>query len=365
VNSITPGEHDLDLDSVTAVPSNGITLFDFIIVNVGLSAMTGAELRLYYDNNRDTVVTLADLIRITNLPDFNPGDTFHVLENLQLEGTYPAILVQLSADDRSYNNTRLVTVPGVNFPPIVINEFLADPKTPLGSEWIELRNRSDSTFNLQGWLLGDSNTLSPVSANTYQLPAAAYLVLCQDSGAFRSFYPDRTIPLLEISSWAQLNNNGDIIRLIDNPGYVADRFQYYLTFGGNYTGGRGGESGRENDWGKSKVAGGSPGSNNDVFYQAISANIRVTAEPNPFSPSRGEETVISFTVPPGENLAMNIYDLQGRKVKSLVNSTPAMDGTISWNGKTDDGRILPAGIYILNLEISNAGHFKRTLVVAP
>lgn len=365
INSITPGQYDLALVSAIFELSNGITKCDFTVVNVGLSAVVGADLRLYHDDNRDTAVTLGDLINITNLPDFSPGDTFHILENLQFEGIYPSILVQLSPDDRSYNNMELSTVPGRDFPPIVINEFLADPESPLKTEWMELNNRSDSTINLQGWLVGDSNGLSPITAQKYLIKAGEYIVLCEDSANFRNFYSNNDIPLLEISSWVGLNNDGDVARLIDSIGYTADRFDYETAYGENFTWGRGEEAGRENSWGRSVVAGGTPGSENEVYYEAVSEKIKVITEPNPFSPRRDSEMRITFSVPPGDNLAMRVYDLQGRIIKTMLDRIPAMDGSISWNGKADDGYPLPPGIYILYLEISGAGQYKQTVVIAP
>ncbi len=364
-NSITPGQHDLALVSVEAESSQGITSFDFTIVNVGLSSVVGAELSVYYDNNRDTVATLGDLLRVVNLPDFNPGDTFHVLENLQLDGIYPSVLVRLSDDDRLNNNFKLVTVPGKDFPPVVINEFLADPQSPLKTEWVELKNRSDSAIDLRGWLVGDSNRLSPAVSEGYLLTGGDYIVMCEDSASFRDFYTDHNIPLRQISNWPQLNNDDDIVRLFDSLGFAADRFAYNVTFGGNFSWGRGEETGRVNSWGRSKVAGGTPGGRNDVYYQAMSEQIRVVVKPNPFSPRRDERTMITFSVPPGDNFALRIYDIQGRIMKTLLDNISAVDGSISWEGKADDGHVLPPGIYILYLEISGVGEYKRTVVVAP
>lgn len=365
INSITPGQYDLALVSATSESLDGTTKFDFTVANAGLSTVVDAELRLYYDNNRDTAVMSGDFINLINLPNFNPGDTFHILENLQLDGIYPSVLIQLSPDDRLSNNIKLPTVPGREFPPVVINEFLANPESPLRTEWVELENRSDSTINLQGWLIGDSNRLAPVTAQKYLLDAKAYVVLCEDSANFRNFYSNNNIPLLEISTWTGLNNNRDAIRFIDSIGYTADRFEYKTTYGGNFAWGRGEEAGHENSWGRSVTAGGTPGSRNKVYYQAISQKINVTTEPNPFSPRRDSEMRITFSVPPGDNLTIRVYDMQGRIIKTMLNNMPAMDGAILWDGKADDGHTLSPGIYILYLEVSDAGQYKQTVVIAP
>jgi hypothetical protein len=248
----------------------------------------------------------------------------------------------------------------------VVNEFLPDPEVSLGTEWIELKNWSDTSINLKGWLVGDSVRLLPIATRELILEANEYLILCEDSAAFKSFYSGvNDSDIIEIKNWTNLNNDGDIVRLRDLFGFTADSFEYDIVFGDNYTWGRGEELGRENSWGRSKEPGGAPMALNDVYYLAVSDNIKVSVEPNPFSPSKDGQTKIAFTAPSGNNLRIKIFDIDGQMVKSLIDNIQPVDGAIEWDGRDDDNRILPPGIYILYVEISGKADYKQTIVVAP
>jgi hypothetical protein len=68
--------------------------------------------------------------------------------------------------------------------------------------------------------------------------------------------------------------------------------------------------------------------------------------PNPFNPS----TWISFTVPRLSNIKLEIYDLLGRKVRTLTKvQFSAGSHEIEWNGLDDDGKSVGSGIYIFVL----------------
>jgi hypothetical protein len=69
--------------------------------------------------------------------------------------------------------------------------------------------------------------------------------------------------------------------------------------------------------------------------------------PNPFNPS----TTISFFIPANDNVEINIYNILGIKVKSLLSerlNTGAHN--ISWNGKNDYGSQLTSGIYLYRIK---------------
>jgi hypothetical protein len=65
--------------------------------------------------------------------------------------------------------------------------------------------------------------------------------------------------------------------------------------------------------------------------------------PNPFNPS----TTISFAVPAGGGaVTLRIYDIAGRLVRTLVDGhQPAGDQSVTWDGRDDQGRPAPSGIY--------------------
>ncbi len=371
INSVTPLPYDLALQSVIAEYfGDGISRIGVIMLNFGLEQMPAGELSVYYDPNGDGLADSSDLIAIIDYPQTNPGDTIEFDLYFEFNDVYPLILFQLPPDNRMENNVRTVTAFGMKYPPILLSEFLADPQSDLATEWVELRNRSDQAVNLADWYLGDEIKYYPIMASD---PIAVpeiivegqdYLVLCKDKAAFENYY-GTSVNVLEMNSWPALNNDGDIIKLRDNLDYIVDSIRYDFTYGGNYTWARGEEAGMTERWGRSVEVGGTPGRPNEVYFQPVSSSINVTAEPNPFSPSKDGEMMIEFEVPPGENMTIRIYDTKGRIVRTLVDGLPAFEGRIQWDGRTDGGRFLPIGMYILFIEVAEAGQYKQTVVIAP
>ncbi len=82
--------------------------------------------------------------------------------------------------------------------------------------------------------------------------------------------------------------------------------------------------------------------------------------PNPFNPS----TVISFSLPTGNEVNLNVYDLLGRHVATLVSGTmPAGSHSVTWNGKDDSGQDAASGVYIYKLDSSGARATQRMTLV--
>ena len=65
--------------------------------------------------------------------------------------------------------------------------------------------------------------------------------------------------------------------------------------------------------------------------------------PNPFT----DATSLPVFASRGERILMEIFDMRGRKVRTLLNSSG--EGAIqkvTWNGTDDHGDLLPGGIYL-------------------
>jgi len=79
--------------------------------------------------------------------------------------------------------------------------------------------------------------------------------------------------------------------------------------------------------------------------------------PNPFNP----ETKISYSIQKAGDLSIVIYDMLGRKVRTLVNAhTPAGNHSVVWNGLKDDGLEAASGTYIYQLK-TNGTQFSRKM----
>jgi len=68
--------------------------------------------------------------------------------------------------------------------------------------------------------------------------------------------------------------------------------------------------------------------------------------PNPFNPT----TTISYSLATAQNVSLDIFNMRGQRIRSLVNgTTPAGDHSVVWNGTDDSGRNLPSGVYFYRL----------------
>ena len=71
--------------------------------------------------------------------------------------------------------------------------------------------------------------------------------------------------------------------------------------------------------------------------------VTVAAHPNPFNPS----TTIAFELPRAAEVSLDIYDLQGRLVRRLLDESPYVSGAHKqvWDGRDGDGRVTSSGVY--------------------
>jgi hypothetical protein len=71
------------------------------------------------------------------------------------------------------------------------------------------------------------------------------------------------------------------------------------------------------------------------------------AHPNPFR----DQTTLRFDLPRGERVRLEVFDVMGRRVRVLAQGVLAA-GTheYSWDGLTETGMRVEAGIYVIRLE---------------
>jgi hypothetical protein len=82
--------------------------------------------------------------------------------------------------------------------------------------------------------------------------------------------------------------------------------------------------------------------------------------PNPFNPV----TVIKYSVPEAGNINLEIFDITGKLVRTLV-STFRLSGNYEsvWNGRDDRGMNVPSGVYIYKLQTAKFSESKKMLLV--
>jgi hypothetical protein len=82
--------------------------------------------------------------------------------------------------------------------------------------------------------------------------------------------------------------------------------------------------------------------------------------PNPFD----SRTAISYALPARERVRLNVYDVNGRVVKSIVSGEiNAGWHTVQWDGKDDAGREVTSGVYFLRFETRDIKQTRKILLI--
>ena len=97
----------------------------------------------------------------------------------------------------------------------------------------------------------------------------------------------------------------------------------------------------------------------DVYYTRISPNGILNLEditdtntfqfvgyPNPFT----DQTTLEFTLNNPEKVTITVFDIQGRKLNTLLDETVSGKQKINWNGTNGNGVKLSSGLYFITLK---------------
>jgi len=102
-----------------------------------------------------------------------------------------------------------------------------------------------------------------------------------------------------------------------------------------------------------------------AVYDPTDENLpaRVSLEqnyPNPFNPT----TNIDYSVPVNSNVKLDIFNIMGQKVKTLINGN-AVAGrhNIVWDGSADDGSQISSGVYFYRLSVGDETFIRRMTLV--
>ncbi len=82
--------------------------------------------------------------------------------------------------------------------------------------------------------------------------------------------------------------------------------------------------------------------------------------PNPFNPV----TTINYTVKEAGNVSIDVYNIKGQKVKTLVNDYIANgEYSVIWNGTDDNERSVSSGIYYYRMKTKNGSDTKKMVLL--
>jgi hypothetical protein len=84
--------------------------------------------------------------------------------------------------------------------------------------------------------------------------------------------------------------------------------------------------------------------------------------PNPFASA----TSVTYSLPEGTrgtDVALSVYDVQGRVVRMLVaGSQPEGTYSVTWDGTDAAGRAVPGGAYFVQLRVDGASEISKVIV---
>lgn len=89
--------------------------------------------------------------------------------------------------------------------------------------------------------------------------------------------------------------------------------------------------------------------------------------PNPFGPasaSKSLSTTIDYALNKGTDITLTVYDMLGRRVKSLVNTHQAQGSYhVIWDGTNNNGQAESAGIYLYKIETASYSKTNRMILL--
>ncbi|MCK5456370.1 MAG: lamin tail domain-containing protein, partial [Melioribacteraceae bacterium] len=156
-NSITPFEYDLMIAKISTLPNSPILddeiTLEITIKNIGLIDAKNFRIQISYVVNGENS-TLAEIIGESLIA----GDSLILKssDSILLDNSISvkAELIYNLDENTSNNYSEIVIYPGAKINSIIINEFMANPRSN-GAEWIELLNNSNRSFDISTWFISD------------------------------------------------------------------------------------------------------------------------------------------------------------------------------------------------------------------
>lgn len=317
----------------------------------------------------DAIITINPTLTIQNnfvLDTYPSMLTLQFQENLAQSQTYQ-IELQNVADcwSNTANLNAIFALPATVEPgDLIINEILFNPVTG-GYDYVELYNNSDKLLDLNMLEMAnfDDDTISnnAIIESNFLLFPGEYAVITEDSTQVQQQYPSSVLGRFVESDLPTYSNDEGSVYLIrgnqtiDAVSYLDD-WHFQLIDDDN---GKSLEriepdapSNDRNNWhtAAESVGFGTPGGENSQFYPALTnGTFSYTSET--VSPDNdGFEDVLQI------NYEMNaigyigtfrIFDDRGRQVATVIdNELLSTEGTLSWQGVTDEGTKASIGPYV-------------------
>ncbi len=268
---------------------------------------------------------------------------------------------------------------------LVINEILFDPFTG-GFDFVEVYNNSNKFIDIYGWSVSKDPVYEDSILEHRILIPGSFLVLTENASAVKMDYithdPSAFIQIPDLPSFS--NDEGSVYIWYSDTSY-SDNFNYKDDMHFPLLRDEDGVSlerldydRKTNDAGNwhsaaENIGFATPGLVNSQVNPTVFTGEEIGISPEIFSPDNdGFEDILNITYKLDEagfvgNL--NIYDVNGRKIKTLVdNVLLSTEGVFTWDGTTDGIEKARIGTYIIFFEVFSATgevkSIKKTCVLA-
>jgi hypothetical protein len=212
---------------------------------------------------------------------------------------------------------------------VIIAEIMSDPDPVVSlpaAEYIEIANRTEYIFNLEGWKLSTNERSCDIPDGI--INPGEIIILCSrnDTSSFKSY--GKTIGL---ASFPSLSNEGMVIYLTDSSGLMIHGVEYNQSWYDNELKAEGGWSlemkdgnfpfsGKENWKASASRKGGTPGTGNSVACQNPDHEFRGLS--NVFAPDT-KSIIISFSEPViSQAEKLSRITINGTRLKSIRSYDP-------------------------------------------
>ena len=102
----------------------------------------------------------------------------------------------------------------------------------------------------------------------------------------------------------------------------------------------------------------------ETTFEPSGLDALFTCQPRVFSPKQGK-TTISFSLKKAASVTLKVYNLDGRLQKTLISSETMYAGrnAVLWDGRDEDDRVVPSGLYLIALSIDDGKVKTKTVVI--
>lgn len=297
-------------------------------------------------------------------------------------------------EDCSGNVSQTYTLDFFNLSPpdssqLLISEILFNPATG-GKDYVELFNNSENKINLKGWYLANLDSkgiignFNQISSKDLIILPQKYLAVTEDVKSMENIYPTMENRYLHQSEKIPPFNSDKGTVLLFNPQKREfDRFSYSEKMHSAFISDPKGVSlerldfkvagTRSSNWhsASSEVSYGTPGYiNSQKATYTLEESIFV--EPlifNPYQSSQNNSTYLFYNLESnGQVVSIDVRDKFGiLKRKLRNNSLIGSQGKIEWDGKGEDGNLLPVGYYFFNIQLmqeNKVATYRRKVVLS-